>query len=250
MGLQKETVAEFTRLARALYISMDTIGEFTAKATPGQLSAVVEMLEHEQSVRAARKLERLYRKAGLPAIKSFEGYDFSQVSLPEGYGADDLRSLSFVDKAQDFVFYGQTGRGKTHLAIAIAVACVEDFREARFFTVAQLVLALKRANERGELDRMLQDLGQASLIVLDELGYVPIDIEGARLLFQVMSDCYEKRSMVITTNIEFSKWGTVFGDDKMASAIIDRIVHHGRLVEFNGASHRMDAALMLGREQD
>ena len=75
MGLQKETVAEFTRLARALYISMDTIGEFTAKATPGQLSAVVEMLEHEQSVRAARKLERLYRKAGLPAIKSFGSPD-------------------------------------------------------------------------------------------------------------------------------------------------------------------------------
>ena len=84
---------------------------------------------------------------------------------------------------------------------------------------------------------------------MDEFGYVPLDIEGARLLFQVISDCYEKRSLVITTNIEFSKWGAVFGDDKLAAATIDRIVHHGRLVEFNGTSKRMDRALMLGNAQ-
>ena len=88
-------------------------------------------------------------------------------------------------------------------------------------------------------------LGTAA--VVDELGYVPLDQEGARLLFQVMSDCYEKRSLVITTNIEFSKWGVVFGDDKLASAVIDRVMHHGRLVEFNGASKRMEHALMLGK---
>ena len=82
---------------------------------------------------------------------------------------------------------------------------------------------------------------------LDEFGYVPIDVEGARLLFQVMSDCYERRSMILTTNIEFSKWGVVLGDDKLASALIDRIVHRGRLVEFGGASRRMEEALMLGK---
>ena len=86
--------------------------------------------------------------------------------------------------------------------------------------------------------------------MLDEFGYVPIDIEGARLLFQVMSSCYEKRSMVITTNIEFAKWGVVLGDDKLASAAIDRLVHHGRLVEFGGTSRRMDEALMLGKGGD
>lgn len=96
---------------------------------------------------------------------------------------------------------------------------------------------------------MLKELGRADLLILDEFGYVPLDIEGARLLFQVMSDCYERRSVIVTTNIEFSKWGTVFGDDKLAAAIIDRLVHHGRLVEFNGASKRMDAALMLGKTE-
>lgn len=146
------------------------------------------------------------------------------------------------------MFHGQTGRGKTHLAIAIGTACIEKNMEVRFFTAAELTLSLLRAKGKGQLKEMLQDLARCQVLILDELGYVPLDIEGSRLLFQVMSDCYERRSLVITTNIEFSKWGTVFGDDKMASAIIDRIVHHGRLVEFNGPSHRMDAALMLGKQ--
>lgn len=96
---------------------------------------------------------------------------------------------------------------------------------------------------------MLRDLAKAEVLILDEFGYVPLDIEGSRLLFQVMSDCYEKRSLIVTTNIEFSKWGTVLGDDKLAAATIDRLVHHGRLVEFNGASRRMGAALMLGKSE-
>ena len=119
--------------------------------------------------------------------------------------------------------------------------------ETRFYTAAELVLALAKANREQKLEQLLRDISKAKLLIIDELGYVPLDREGARLLFQVMSDCYEKRSMVITTNIEFSKWGVVFGDDKMASALIDRIMHHGRLVEFGGASKRMEHALMLGK---
>lgn len=91
----------------------------------------------------------------------------------------------------------------------------------------------------------MKDLARSELIILDELGYVPLDVEGARLLFQVISSCYETRSLIITTNIEFGKWGTIFADDKLAAAIIDRLVHHGRLVEFNGGSYRMSSALML-----
>ena len=122
-------------------------------------------------------------------------------------------------------------------------------RAVRFFTTAQLVLMLVRANRDHALEPMLKDLAKAEVLILDEFGYVPLDIEGSRLLFQVMSDCYEKRSLIVTTNIEFSKWGTVLGDDKLAAATIDRLVHHGRLVEFNGASRRMDAALMLGKSE-
>lgn len=109
------------------------------------------------------------------------------------------------------------------------------------------MLELTKANREHKLEQLLRDISKARLLIIDELGYVPLDREGARLLFQVMSDCYEKRSLVITANIEFSKWGVVFGDDKMASALIDRIMHHGRLVKSGGASKRMEHALMLGK---
>ena len=100
-------------------------------------------------------------------------------------------------------------------------------------------MQLERARADGKLDGALRDAANADLVILDEFGYVPIDVAGARLLFQVVSDCYERRSL------EFGKWGTVLGDDKLAAAMIDRVVHHSRLVEFNGTSHRMDQALML-----
>ena len=248
MAVQKNLAEEFRIFARKVFLSKETIENFLLNATPGQVGAVVKMLKEEDELRQIRKKEKLFRKAKFPAIKSFEDYDFTQVSFPDRYTQEDIKELGFIEKAQDFVFHGQTGRGKTHLAIAIGVACIEKGLEVRFFTAAELVLGLVRAKEKGRLKDMLQDIEKSRLLILDELGYVPLDIDGARLLFQVISNCYEKRTLIVTTNIEFSKWGTVFGDDKMASAIIDRIVHHGRLIEFEGTSHRMDKALMLGRQ--
>ncbi len=160
---------------------------------------------------------------------------------------EGLKSLAFVDAAQDFVFHGKTGRGKTHLAIATDMACVAEARTVRFFTAADLVLALAKASREHGLEAFLKDLHGSDLMVIDELGYVPIDREGARLLFQVMSDRYERRSMIITTSIEFNRCGAVFDDDKLASALIDRLMHHGRLVGFGGGSKRMESALMLGK---
>jgi DNA replication protein DnaC len=245
--LKQEEIARVRSRMRSMFFSNDTIDAFLAGATAGQISAVDGMIAHELEVRERRKRARLLRRARIPQVKSFDGYDFSQVAFPDGYCADDLMGLSFVDAAQDFVFYGQTGRGKTHLASAIALACVNLGKEVRFYTAAELVMVLTRAKAESRLERALGDIARAELLVVDELGYVPLDREGARLLFQAMGDCYERRSLVITTNIEFSKWGVVFGDDKMASALIDRIMHHGRLVEFGGPSKRMEHALMLGK---
>ena len=242
MAIRSKGDAERMRaLARRLYISNDTIDWFLSSSNAAQLRAVSELIEHEMAVREESKRARLFRRAKFPQVKSFEGYDFSQVAFPDGYGVDDLKSLSFVEAAQDFVFHGQTGRGKTHLAIAVGHACVMAGKAVRFYTAAELALALSKARRELALEAMMRDIAKNDLVILDEFGYVPLDTESARLLFQVVSSCYESRSMIFTTNIEFSKWGTVLGDDKLASAMIDRIVHHGRLVEFNGASHRMDA---------
>lgn len=237
--------ASFEKLARKLYFSRDSIDWFIEHASVSQLHMVNELIAFEGAVRARRRKERMFRKAAFPQVKTFEGYDFSKVEFPDGYTAKDLMSLEFLDSAQDFVFHGQTGRGKTHLAIAVGVAAINAGKTVRFFTAASLVMLLLKAVNEDRLERTLSDIDKADLVILDEFGYIPIDIDGARLLFQVISNCYERRSMIITTNIEFSKWGTVLSDEKLASAAMDRIIHHGRLVEFGGESKRMESSLML-----
>ncbi len=114
-----------------------------------------------------------------------------------------------------------------------------DLRQAR-----RRARLRRRARDDGRLDREAALIGKARLLVIDELGFLPLDADGARLLFQVFADAYERQSVVITTNLEFSRWGSVFGDDQMAAAVIDRIVHHGRLVQFRGESYRVRHALM------
>ena len=118
--------------------------------------------------------------------------------------------------------------------------CCQKRVEARFLTASTLVMRLRRARDKGRLDRELAQIGRAGLLVIDELGFLPLDVDGGRLLFQVISRVYERQSVVITTNLEFSRWGSVFGGEQMASAII----HHGRLAKFSGESYRVAHSLM------
>lgn len=139
---------------------------------------------------------------------------------------------------------GDVGTGKTHMASALCQLACDRRTGARFFTASSPVMRLRRARDEGGLDREASQIGRAALLVIDELGFPPLDADGARLVFQVIADAYERQSVVITTNLEFSRWGSVFGDDQMAAAVIDRIVHHGRLVQFKGESYRVRHALM------
>ena len=134
------------------------------------------------------------------------------------------------------MLYGDVGCGKTHMAIATDMLVCERGMPVRFFTASSLVMRLRRARDENRFDAELCAIGRARLLV--------IDIDGARLLFQVVADSYEKRSVVFTTNLEFGRWGEVFGDGDMAAAVIDRIVHHGRIVRFRGESYRNSHSLM------
>ena len=245
-----QLVDSITAGARAVHFSNATIEWFLGSATPGQMQAVDGMLRHEAEVRRRNRHARLLRRAKFPAVKSVEDFDYSDLRFPDGYGWDDMLSLEWVDKHQDFLFHGPTGRGKSHLAVALGMRAIDAGRPVRFVTAAQLVLELKRALEEGRLDEAYADYGKDSILIIDEMGYIPLDAEGGRLLFQVMSNCYERQSMIITTNIEFSKWGTVLADEKLASALVDRVAHHGRLVEFGGKSRRVIDSLMLGNRKE
>lgn len=232
--------------AKKVCLSNDTAEWLLEHATRHQIEAVAQMLDHELEVRERNKRTRLLRKAAFPAPKSFDAFDFADVKLPDGHTAEDMRSLQWLDLAQDYVFYGQTGRGKTHLAVALGMLAVEAGKTVRYLPCAQLVLGLQKAKEEGRLDVAYADLAKADLLILDEFGYIPLDSRGAKLLFQVISTSYETKSVILTTNIEFSRWGAVLADEKLAAAAVDRIIHHGRLVEFGGKSRRVEDSLMLG----
>lgn len=229
---------------RRCSLTTSVLEEWARRSTPRQVEYLAGYLEAERDSRDASRRAQLLRRCGLPAPKTFDGYDWSAVSWPDGLGREDLLSLSFLERREDLVLMGDVGTGKTHMASALCQLACDRRLEPRFFTASSLVMRLRRARDEGRLDREAAQIGRAALLVIDELGFLPLDADGARLVFQVFADAYERQSVVITTNLEFSRWGSVFGDDQMAAAVIDRIVHHGRLVQFKGESYRVRHALM------
>ena len=227
--LGKATPEQVMGLARNLPLTHSVLEKALEDATPGRLGFLANLFEKENASRAESKRRRLLKQAGFPQSKTLGGYDWSMASFPADWGREQLESLEFVDRAEDLVLYGDVGCGKTHLAIAIGMLACQRMRKAK---------------DDNRLDAELKSIGKAGLVIIDELGYLPIDIDGARLLFQVIADSYETRSIIFTSNLESGRWGDVFGDGDMAAAVIDRIVHHGRILRFHGESYRNKHSLM------
>lgn len=238
------TTTEVIAAGKGTGLTTGVLADWVGRGTPKQREYLHGLLMAEHASRARARQNRLLRAARLPAAKALDGYDWTNITFPGDYGRDQLTGLDFLNTGGDLVFYGDVGTGKTHLACALVTAACQQGIPARFFTTAALVDQLRRAQDAERLEKELAAIARNQLLVIDELGYLPIDTAGARLLFQVIADAYEKRSLIITTNLEFSRWGTVFGDDNMAAAIIDRLVHHGRLLQFRGESYRVKHALM------
>lgn len=233
-----------TQNARAARLTLRVLEETLAIATPDQAQFLASYLQAEATSRSQSRIKRLLQSAHLPQHKTLADYDWERLTLPEGLTKQALTSLDFLDTNEDLICYGDVGCGKTHLAQALVrQACLEG-KKARFTTAASLIMALRKAKNEGRLDKELAIHQKFELLAIDELGYLPIDPDGARLLYQVIAGAYEKSSLIITTNIEFSRWGTIFGDDNIAAAIIDRIIHHGRLIRHKGDSWRLTHALL------
>lgn len=232
------------KMSRSLTLTRSVLAGTLAEATPNQLDFIERWFTAELDSRERSKRLRLLKQAGFPADKTLDGYDWTNLKMPADWGRAQLENLDFVAGCEDLVLYGPVGTGKSHLAIAIGRLACERGVPVRFFTATGLLMRLRRAQQENRLDRELASIGKARLLIIDEFGYLPIDEEGSRLLFQIISDSYETRSIIYTTNIEFSGWGRVLGDKNMAAALIDRTVHHGRLIRFEGRSYRSEHALM------
>jgi DNA replication protein DnaC len=197
-------------------------------------------IDHRELTRKNRNL----KAAGFDVIKTFEGYEFNDIQIPAAINIEELKTGGFIDKLENLILYGPVGTGKSHMATAIGVAACSKGKKAKFFRTASLVNQLCEAKAKGELKRFMKQIEKADLLVCDEWGYVPFEKEGSQLLFQVISECYEKRSVIITTNLEFSKWNGIFYDEKLTSALIDRLVHHSHLLVFNRVSYRLTHSTM------
>ncbi len=230
--------------SRKLMLSGNVAELCETEATPRQEEFLHRVLAEEIARRERGKKSRLLNRAGFPVFKSFESYDFSDIRFPPTFDREELLSCQFVQEKKNLVLYGGVGTGKTHMSIALGISACEKGNAVRFFTVTELVLKLSDAYRNGTLERLVRDLKQLDLLILDEWGYVPVDREGSQLLFRIIADSYESKSLILTTNLEFSKWGGIFTDEQMAAAMIDRLVHHGHLIMFEAKSYRMSHALM------
>jgi DNA replication protein DnaC len=240
---------EISTLLRTMAFSQTAVRICEAEALALQEVFLLKILKGELANREEVRRQRYLREAAFPVYKTLDGFDFACVKLPPALSKPELCSTDFISEKKNLVLFGPVGTGKTHLATALGVHACAQTKRTRFFTAAELVVRLSEAFRAGTLEKLLKTILQADLLIIDEWGYVPVDRQGAQLLFRVISDSYERRSIILTTNLEFSKWGTIFTDDQMAAAMIDRLAHHGHILLFEGESFRMKHALMRQKGQ-
>lgn len=215
-------------------ISADTHQEF-----------LLELFTKELEERDIKRRNSYIKAAKFDIEKTFEKYSFEDIGFPKAISPDNLTSVTFIPKRENLILYGNVGAGKTHLAIAMGLAACDLGYRTRFWRTPMLVNALTEAKNQGVLSRFMKQLEKLDLLICDEWGYVPIDSNGSKLLFQVVSECYERKSLIITTNLEFARWNDIFADSKITAALLDRMIHHSHLLDFtNRDSRRLKDALM------
>ncbi|WP_238370379.1 IS21-like element helper ATPase IstB [Heliomarina baculiformis] len=228
------------RMPRALEALDHTLqqlekGEITA------IEAIDGLLSEEFATRESRRIDVALRTARLMPVKTLESFEFSfQPSLDRDRIAA-LAQLDFIRGAEVVHFLGPPGTGKSHLATALGVAAVKAGRSVYRATLAELIEGLAQAEREGRLPEKIRFHARASLLIVDEIGYLPITRGGANLFFQLVNARYEKSAMILTSNRGFAEWGEVFGDPVVATALLDRLLHHAVVIQIEGASYRLRA---------
>ncbi|AKM33217.1 AAA family ATPase (plasmid) [Pandoraea faecigallinarum] len=226
------------RMPRALEALDATLKRFE-QGDSSMLEVLETLLGEEFTTRETRRIRMALQTARLGTVKTLAGYDFSfQPSLDRDRFMT-LAQLKFIERRQTVHFLGPPGTGKSHLSIALGVEAVRAGKSVYFGSLAEIVNSMAKAEREGNLAQRVRFLARNSLLIVDEIGYLPIGSNGGNLFFQLVNACYERCAIVLTSNRSFGEWGEVFGDTVVAAALLDRLLHHAIVVQIEGSSYRL-----------